>query len=262
MLKEMRTNGTTLSVSIKGVGEPLLCIHGYPLNHRIWDPLSVLAGWQVIAPDLRGFGRSPAPPGLATMADYAADLAGILDQLGIDRVVLAGLSMGGYIAFECLRRWPGRIRAVALLATRAAADSPAAKENRLQALRLVERGGVEAISAAMVPKLLSPAATERDPGLVEQVRQITMSASPTGIAAALEAMRQRPDSTRLLGTLTEPVLVLAGEADQVISLDESRAMAEAARKGTFEVIPGAGHLVTLEAPGHTVRLLQQWLNGL
>ena len=260
MLKDIRTNGTTLSVSIEGAGDPLLCIHGYPLDRRIWDPLTALRGWQVIAPDLRGFGRSPAPPGLASMTDYAMDLEGVLDDLGFDRVVLAGLSMGGYVAFECLRRWPGRVRAVALLATRAAADSPAAREKRLEAIRLVEQGGVESISASMVPQLLSPGAPGRDPGLVERVRDITMRASVPGIAAALEAMRQRPDSTSLLKTLTEPVLVLAGEADQVIPLEESRAMADAARQGTFEVIPGAGHLLTLEAPDHTVRAMQTWLD--
>jgi pimeloyl-ACP methyl ester carboxylesterase len=196
------------------------------------------------------------------MADYATDLAGVLDDLGFDRVVLAGHSLGGYVAFECLRRWPGRVRALALLATRAAADSPAAREKRLEALQLVEQGGVESISTAMVPKLLSPGASKRDPGLVEQVRDITLHASAAGIAAALEAMRHRPDSTPLLRTLTEPVLVLAGEADQIIPLEESRAMAEAVRKGTFEAIPGTGHLLTLEAPDHTVRAMQNWLDRL
>ncbi|MGH7658547.1 MAG: alpha/beta fold hydrolase, partial [Gemmatimonadales bacterium] len=101
---EIEANGTTLAVHVEGSGPAVLFIHGYPLDHRIWDPqLNGLEGWRRIAPDLRGFGHSPAPAGVTGLADYAADLGATLDALEVEQAVVVGLSMGGYIAFECLR---------------------------------------------------------------------------------------------------------------------------------------------------------------
>jgi 3-oxoadipate enol-lactonase len=259
--RRLTVNGVSLAVDVRGEGPAVLFVHGYPLDRTIWTPqLEALDGWRRIAPDLRGMGQSDAPDLGYSMATYASDLAALLDTLGIERTVLCGLSMGGYVAFEFLRRWRNRVSGLVLIATRAEADSPEARRARDAAANEAREGGARVIAEAMLPKLLAPGATGV---LVERVRSLIAAIPVPGIVGALGAMRDRPDSTALLPTLGGlPTLVIAGGDDQLIPVSQTSAMAAAIPGARLVVAPGAAHLPTLETPSIVTDALRSFLGTL
>jgi pimeloyl-ACP methyl ester carboxylesterase len=240
-------NGTTITYHDEGAGPPLVLVHAFPLSSAMWRPqVEALAPtFRVIAPDTRGFGGSALGDSPVTMETYADDLAALLDHLGLARAAVAGLSMGGYIAFALLRRHPGRIAALALANTRALADTEEGRRGREQSARAAEEQGPGAVADAMLPRLLSPGAPQH---LRDQVRRMIMSNSGQGIAAAQRAMAARPDSVGLLGQIGVPTLVVGAGQDPIIPLEETRAMQAAIPGSTLLELPEAGHLSNLEAP--------------
>lgn len=261
-LRRIAVNGVNLAVDVRGQGPAILFIHGFPLDHSIWqDQVENLEGWMRIAPDLRGMGQSDAPDLGYSMATYADDLLALLNTLGVDRVVLCGMSLGGYVAFEMLRRARDRVRAVVLLNTRAEADSPEARKARDQSAAQVREGGAEAVAIAMVPKILGSLTARENPALVERVHRMMATTPVSGILGALGALRDRPDSFPLLPTLEGmPALVIAGEDDQVIPPARAKAMADALPESELSLIPDAGHLAPLERPEATTTLLRNFLD--
>ncbi len=259
--RRITVNGVSLAVDVRGEGPAVLFVHGYPLDRTIWTPqLEALEGWRRIAPDLRGMGQSDAPDLGYSMATYASDLAALLDTLGIERTVLCGLSMGGYVVFEFLRRWRNRVSGLVLIATRAEADSPEARRARDAAANEAREGGARVIAEAMLPKLLAPGAAGV---LVERVRSLIAAIPVPGIVGALGAMRDRPDSTALLPTLGGlPTLVIAGGDDQLIPVSQTTAMAAAIPGARLVVAPGAAHLPTLETPSIVTDALRSFLGTL
>lgn len=257
----LTVNGVSLAVEIRGEGPAILFVHGYPFDRTIWrDQIDALEGYRRIAPDLRGMGQSDAPDLGYGMSIYADDLAALLDTLGVDHVVLCGLSMGGYISFEFLRRWRQRVRALILVDTRAEADGVEARRARDAAAAIAREGGAEAIADAMLPKLLASATTERAPEVVDRVRRIIAATPVAGIAGALASMRDRHDSTGLLPTLAGlPTLVIVGEEDAVTPPDAARRMAAAIPGARLVVIPNAGHVPTVERPGETTGAILEFL---
>jgi len=262
--QRVTVNGVNLAVEVRGEGPAVLFIHGYPFDHTMWaHQIAALDGFRRIAPDLRGLGRSDAPDLGYGMGIYADDLAALLDTLGVDQVVLCGLSMGGYIAFEFLRQWRRRVRGLVLMDTRAEADSAEGRRGREDAAATAKEGGAGAIAELMLPKALGPATLADAPEVVERVRAMMTAAPVPGIVGALAAMRDRSDSTPLLPTLDGlPTLVLVGEDDGVTPLDRARAMATAIPGARLVVIPGAGHLPPMEQPGATTRALADFLRAL
>ena len=256
-------NGVTLALDDEGEGPAILFIHGYPLNRSIWqDQVGTLKGWRRIAPDLRGLGASDAPDLGYSMATYAADLHALLDSLGVRPVVLCGLSMGGYIAFEFLRQHRTRVQGLVLIATRAEADSAEARKARDQSAATARDRGAGAIAEVMLPRLLAPASYQ-DQALVNRVRSMMTTAPVPGIVGALAAMRDRPDSSALLETLRGlPTLVIAGEEDQLIPLPDVTRMADAIPHSVLKVIPGAGHLSPVEQPTAVTLVMQEFLDSL
>jgi 3-oxoadipate enol-lactonase len=247
----LHERGFSMAYSEAGKGLPLLFVHGYPLNRHMWDPqIQELADVaRVLAPDLRGHGESQAVPGPYSVDLFADDLAAFLDALGIrQKVVLCGLSMGGYIVFAFYRKYASRLAGLILTATRAAADTPQARLARDQSAELARQQGVDAIVDAMLPKLLAPATSQSRPELVEQARQIMASTSLESILGDLVALKERPDSTPTLANIRLPTLLLPGAEDQIIPLQEAQAMHAALRGSVLEVIPDAGHLLNLENP--------------
>ncbi|MFL5806590.1 MAG: alpha/beta fold hydrolase [Roseiflexaceae bacterium] len=242
-------NGVQLAYRDEGAGRPLLLIHAFPLNSAMWErQIGPLARhYRVIAPDLRGFGASQIGPGAASMDQYANDLAGLLDQLGPGawRVALGGLSMGGYIAFAFLRRYRERVDALILADTRAQADTEEGRQTREQNARLAEEQGPGAIADQMLPKLLSPHASDE---LRAEVRRMIVANHRAGIAAALRAMAARPDSTPLLATIDVPTTIIVGAEDSLTPPSDARAMHDAISASRLVEIARAGHLSNLEAP--------------
>jgi len=242
----------------------VLFIHGFPFDHSMWrHQLTALSRWRCIAPDLRGAGAGASaghdsPDGYSMVA-YATDLIRLLDDEQIDQVVVCGLSMGGYVAFELLRQVPKRVHAAILCNTKAAADTPEAKGGRDVMAAKAEKEGAGAIAEELVPKLLARVTRERQPEVVREVTGMITRQPVGGIVGALRALRDRPDSTPLLGRIRIPVLVVAGEDDQITPAAGMRSMAEAIPGARFVLIPEAGHLTPLEQPAAVTEAIREFL---
>jgi 3-oxoadipate enol-lactonase len=263
-VRRFTLNGVNLAVEVKGEGPAILFIHGYPHDRSIWaHPMAVLEGYRRIAPDLRGMGESDAPDLGYSIETYAGDLAALLDTLGVEEVVLCGLSMGGYVAFEFLRRWRRRVRGLVLMDTRAEADTAEAKRGRDAAAATARESGAAAVATALLPRMLAPTTLSGSPGVVDRVRAMMASTPVAGIVGALGAMRDRVDSAELLPTLAGlPTLVIVGEDDALTPPAQVRAMADAIPGATLAAIPGAGHLPPVERPVETTRALGDFLRSL
>jgi YbgC/YbaW family acyl-CoA thioester hydrolase len=245
--RRLTVHGVELALDDRGAGPAILFIHGYPFDRTLWQhQLGAFEGWRTLAPDLRGLGRSDAPDLGYSMATYAEDLAALLDAVGVDDVVLCGLSMGGYVAFEFLRRHRPRVRGLVLVDTRAGADSVEGRKGREVAMTDLREGGPPLIAEQMLPRLLAVRAPE---ALRQEVRSMMAAAQPAGVLGALAAMRDRPDSTELLPTLAGlPTLVVVGAEDRLTPPRDAEAMAKAVPGARLALIPEAGHLSPLEQP--------------
>jgi 3-oxoadipate enol-lactonase len=263
-VQRLMVHGVNLAVEVHGEGPALLFIHGYPLDRTIWgDQISALEGFRRIAPDLRGMGQSDAPDLGYSMAIYAADLAALLDALGVDEAILCGHSMGGYIAFEFLRTWRARVRGLILVDTRADADSPESRRARDGAAATARERGAGAIADSMLPKMLAPATLTDRPDVAKQVRGLMAATPVAGMVGALAAMRDRAGSESLLPLLGQiPTLVVVGQADGLTPPDQARAMAELIPGSRLAIIPGAGHLPSVEQPGATTEILREFLGSI
>jgi len=247
----VEVEGVRLHYSEAGSGEPaVVLLHAFPLHAGMWAPQleHLSSDRRVVAPDLLGFGRSDAPESMYryTMLGYADLVAGLLDRLGLDQVVLGGLSMGGYVAFAFLRQYAERVSALILADTRAEADTTAVYERRTDQQDQVARVGTTALIETLLAGLLSDHTKDSRPDLVEQVRRL-MANPPMGFIGALEAMKHRPDSTEELATISVPTLVIVGEDDTLSPPDVAREMHERIKGSKLAVLPRAGHLSNLEA---------------
>ena len=255
--------GADLAVEVRGEGAPILFIHGFPFDRTMWrHQLAGLSRWKRVAPDLRGAGASSVPADGYSVARYADDLVQALDSLGLERAVVCGLSLGGYILFELLRRHPGRVRAAVFCNTKATPDSADARRGRDEMAALAEREGTEAVAERLLPQLLAPATFAAQPDVVTHVRDMIRRTPVPGLLGALHALRDRPDSTPMLGAIGVPALVVAGEDDKIAPADGMRVMAEAIPGAQYAVIPAAGHLAPLEQPLATSRVVADFLDGL
>ena len=246
-----------------GAGLPIVFIHGFPHNRTLWAPQlgALLPRARCIAPDLRGFGESEVR-GPYSMAQYADDIAGVLDRLQIDRAVIAGLSMGGYVAFELWRRHRRRVRALILADTRPGADTDEGKAKRRELITLARTRGAEAVADAQLPGMIGKTSRERCPDTVEGVREMMAAAPIDGIVGALEAMMARPDSTPTLPTIDVPTLIVVGDEDVLTPPSEARAMHERIAGSRLEVLTGAGHVSNVERPAAFNHVVSEFLGVL
>ena len=262
-----------------GAGWPVVLLHAFPLSADMWRPQldRVPDGWRFIAPDLRGFGRSLPPRGgnyrinrgdswlppsggrEMTIDDYAADVLALMDGLEIDTAAIGGLSMGGYVTFAMFRKEPARFTGMILADTRSQADSPQAREGRVRLREVLAKDGLAGVADAMLPKLLSESARRDETGVFHDARAMIEAAAPEAIDAAIGALMARPDSTLGLPAITCATLVLVGDRDEITPLAEAEAMQGAMPRSTLCVIPGAGHLSSLERPAAFSRALGDFL---
>jgi 3-oxoadipate enol-lactonase len=245
-------NGVHLAYDDHGVGLPVIFLHAFPLHRGMWqgeiESLLREGHYRPVALDWRGFGESEIDVDLLSMELLAGDVAALMDLLGMEQAVLCGLSMGGYVAFAFLRRYPQRVRALVLADTRPEADSPEARAMREQVALLAETQGVEAIAELQIPRLLAEETRQRRPEVVAQVRRLIAAATPRGIAAASRGMALRADARDLLATITCPVLVMVGEHDALTTPAMARDYVARIPGAQLTVIPDAGHLSNLEQP--------------
>lgn len=247
-------------------GPAVLLVHGFPFDRAMWR-LQVgaltAAGYRVVVPDLPGFGRAEevgrdlAP--LDSVDGMAAALWRLLDHLHVPKAVVAGFSMGGYVALAMAAQAPDRLLGLALLDTRAEADTDAARAKRDEAIAQVVAHGTRPLAMAMVANQLTEATRSAERLLVDEVRAMMLRQPKASVAAALKALRDRPDRRGLLATLDVPVLVVVGDQDKVTPLESAQAMHAAARRGELKVIQGAAHLSPMERPDEVNEALLDWL---
>ena len=229
-----------------GSGDCAVLIHGHPFDRTLWEPqLAALRdGFRVLAPDLRGFGQSPVTAGTVTMRQYAADLEGLLDDLGIGRAAIIGLSMGGLVTMELAAARPERYWAIGLVATTAEPVTPHERVTRRQRADAVERDGMGVLVDYMHTGLYGPACP---PAIRDRVDAMMAAASPAGAAAALRGRAERPDYRPVLARLDIPALVCAGSADPWSNREVTAEMIACLKRPEVLMIDGAGHLPNLEA---------------
>jgi len=254
-----------LEYEIRGVGVPILFIHGYPLSRQIWRPqLDVLQDRaQMIALDLRGHGDSYPFEGPYSMDMLAEDCHRLLDELQIaPPVLVCGLSMGGYITMALYRKYPQLFKGMILTSTRPGADSPEGKANRQTSVKDAEQHGAGYIADGMLQKIVSPVTLSSNPGLVADINKIMSKTSVEGIVGALQGMMERPDSTATVAKATCPVLIIHGTDDQLIPIKEAEAMHQLIPGSKLVKIPAAGHLPCLEQPEIFNRALADFLTSI
>lgn len=251
--------GVRMVCDDEGAGVPLLFVHGFPLSRGAWEPqrAAFRTAYRVLTPDLRGFGESEATPGPVTMDRFAEDLHALCEKLETGPVVLAGHSMGGYVALAFARRFPGMLRGLVLVGTRAGTDTPEAAAGRRATAERVMREGPDGVCDAMAPKMLAPG--NGDPVMRDAVRRLMAGAKAEGMAGALLGMAARPDATPQLAGIRVPTLVVTGTEDVLIVPAESERMAAAIPGARLALIPDAGHLVAFERPEAFNRVLGEWL---
>lgn len=241
-------NGIELAFDRRGKGTPLVLIPGYPLDHSIWgDVIPLLEhDFDLILPDVRGFGESASVETPYSMADIAADLAAILDSLGIKKAAFAGHSMGGYVVLAFAKAFPDRISGLSLVSSQAAGDPPERKEGRYKTAADVSEKGVEIVAAAMTDKL-SPNQRVRD-----FVRPLIGKQSVSGVIGALKAMAEREDLTSFLASFKLPLVLIHGDADELIPVDRAREIKLLVPSAQLIEIVGAGHMPMMELPERIV----------
>jgi pimeloyl-ACP methyl ester carboxylesterase len=232
-----------------GAGPAVVLVHGHPFDRTMWRPqLTPLmdAGFRVVAPDLRGYGASRATRGTVTMSELAGDVAGLLEQLGIDTAAVVGLSMGGLVAMELALAEPGRLWALGLVATTARPVTEQEARERRAMAAAIEEHGIDPLVRDMSPRLVGPRCP---PDVMMSVIEMMRRADPLGAAAALRGRAQRPDYRATLATLRTPALVCVGAADPWSTAPVTEELVACLAQPRAVVLEGVGHLPNLEAPG-------------
>ncbi len=226
-------------------GIPLVLIHGFGLNRSIWRQMVLkhIPKQHVILPDVRGHGESEAPSGIYSMEALAEDLAGLLDFLQVDKAIICGHSMGGYISLAFADLYPQRLAGLGLITSHAKADSEVKKKSRYELIDRIRKGGSVELAKSLAPKL------SKNEAIIKETYKLIEGTSPNGIIGVSGAMAERVDRSDLLTQLVEPILLAAGEEDQLINFAEAQALMGALPNGKFYAIPDAGHMPMWENPG-------------
>jgi 3-oxoadipate enol-lactonase len=246
-MKKVQVNNIALAYERMGKGKPLMLIHGYPLDHTSWNEAASLLenDFDVILPDLRGFGQSTTIETPYSMSDMADDLAGLLDHLEIEKVALAGHSMGGYVALAFAKKYPQRVSGLGLVSSQAAADSPEGKDRRYQAAADVAQKGVGVVAEAMPPKLSA------DVRVQTFVRTVIEQQSPSAVIGALKAMAEREDQMSHIPSVAFPVVLIHGDADVLIPIDRAKEIKAVLPSARLIELQGAGHMPMMEFSNKT-----------
>lgn len=246
-----------------GSGLPLVFLHAFPLNRTMWEPQigALVAEARCIPIDFRGFGDSTAAPPYS-MDRFADDVVAVLDALSIERAVIIGLSMGGYVAFALWRRHPERVRAFVLADTRATADTPEGLEKRRETIRVAETQGTTAVANMQIAGLVGKTTRDKRPDIYDALHRMIAQGRVEGIVGGTQAMMGRPDSTPTLATIDVPTLVVCGEEDAIISRKDAEAMQRGIAGSRLEVLQQAGHLSNVERPASFNTVVSEFLGSL
>lgn len=253
-----------LPVDILGRGPPLVLLHSFPLDKRMWirqHPLADIA--ELFLPDLPGFGDSETPAAALSVDEVAESVAVMLDAQSVkDRVVMGGLSMGGYVALAFARKYPDRLRGLILADTRAEADDDTLKAARTKTIALATQHGSAGVVRAMLTKLLGRTTLRTKPEIEEAIEEMGSSQKVGGVIAALQTLRDRPDAVAGLSEIAVPTLLIVGEEDEITPLSCAQTMNAKIRLSEIARIPGVGHMSALEDAEAFNRAVRGWLERL
>jgi 3-oxoadipate enol-lactonase len=256
----------TMNYTERGLpqGIPIVFIHGFPFNHTMWDPqMKALPNhYRAVTYDIRGHGDSAVGDGQYSIEFFVDDLLALLDHLVIDKTILCGLSMGGYIALRAYERFPERIRALVLCDTKSEADTNEAKVKRSATVRSVKTTGVGPFADDFAKLVFAPQSFQTHPEAVEAIKAAIRANSPIGISGAAFALGCRTDTTSVLSSIKVPTLVLVGEYDTLTPPAAAETLHRQITKSEFHAIPAAGHMSNLENPAEFNRHLIEFLNRL
>jgi 3-oxoadipate enol-lactonase len=257
-------NGITIGYDDQGDrdGTPLVLVHGHPFNRSMWAPQVTeftTSGYRVIIPDLRGYGESSVVPGITPLEVFARDTAALMDHLSLDRVALGGLSMGGQIAMEFYRLFPGRVSALLLADTFPAAETPEGKVSRNTLADRLLAEGMGGYADEVINKMVAPYNVTALPEVAAHVLRMMRTTPPEGAAAALRGRAERPDYCELLTQVAVPALVVVGVDDEYTPVSDAEFMHKQLPDSTLAIIDGAAHMPNLERPAEFNAALRQFL---
>ena len=246
-MNTVAVNGINLAYTRRGTGTPLVLVHGFPLDSSSWNEIIPFLenDFDLILPDLRGFGLSSTTTSQYSISDMADDLAGLLNHLGIEKTALAGHSMGGYVALAFTKKYPQLVSGLGLVSSQTPADAPEGRERRYKTAADVAEKGVGVVVEAMTPKLSA------DVRVQAFVRGVMEKQSKVGIIGALKAMAEREDMSTFISLFASPLLLIHGDVDQLIPLDRAREIKSANPSARFIELKGAGHMPMMEFPRQT-----------
>lgn len=246
-----------------GEGKPVVLLHAFPLSRKMWQPqVKALKGknYRLILPDLRGFGESHSFSDLNSMEDMAKDIAEMLEVLKIERAIIGGLSMGGYVTFELFQLIPEKFAALILCDTNSSADTAEKRESRFDLIAKVEKNGVQSLIDEMLFKLLGEYTKKSNPALVKQLEKSYSEVNPKAAIAALYGMAQRNDNSNVLNKNSLPTILIFGNEDEVANLETATKMQQKILNSRLEVVENAGHYSNLEQPVHFNSILDNFLS--
>ncbi|HET9407857.1 MAG TPA: alpha/beta hydrolase [Candidatus Sulfotelmatobacter sp.] len=261
---QIKSGDAEICYWVTGNGPPVLLLHPFPVHHEFWIPVAqnLSTRYRLILPDLRGHGDSGIGEGPATMDQHAADLARVMDDAGVGRAPIVGVSIGGYLLFEFWRRYRAHVAALGLCNTKAPADSAEARAGRLQAANDVLGRGTEPFFESMVQKVLSGTTRETRPDLVDGALRMMRKMSPEDVAQVQRGMAERPDSMETLKTINVPTLLITGDEDTMTGVEEAQRMQKHIAASQLRVIPKGGHYSPWERPEDATKLLREFLGRL
>jgi 3-oxoadipate enol-lactonase len=245
-------NGTSIYYERQGNGPAMVLVHGYPLDRTIWTQVLPLLSDKVdlITPDQRGFGRSEPVSSFYSVHDMAGDIKSLLDHLQVEKAIIAGHSMGGYVALAFAESWPERVVGLALVASRVTNDNQTQKENRYSAVAQIEKEGVRPVATNMPSKLT------KDEKLQADLTELIMKQSPLALIGAQQAMAERPDFSKSFGDFSFPIAMLAGIEDMIIPIEAQREMVKLNSGAKLFELENAAHMLMMESPQATAVALK------
>lgn len=262
-MRRFKSDDAEIAYWISGDGPPVVLLHPFPVHHGFWSPLApaLSSRYKLIMPDLRGHGASDVGEGAATMTKHAADLERLLNDAQVGRAVFVGVSIGGYILFECWRRFRGRFAGLVICDSRPQADTPEGRASRLRAAADVLERGTEPFLDAQLPKLFGQSTLGARPDLVADARHMMQTISPQDIAQVQQGMAERPDSVPTLKTIDVPTMMVIGEEDVLSTVADGELMRANIRGSQLRIVPRAGHYSAWERPEEVGPLLRQFLDS-
>lgn len=268
---ETETKGYNLTIPVNNfhlsyddVGEgsvPIIFLHGYPFDKTMWKlQLDFLkSSFRLIPCDIRGFGKSTDEESPLSIDLFADDLIQFMDKLGITKAVICGLSMGGFIALNAIKRFPARFEALILCDTQCIADTAEVKENRYKIIDKIKVEGVTNFNEGFIKSVFHKDSITNKKELVEQLRSVVFSNSKHIIMQGLVALAERSETCSTLNEITVPTLIICGREDEVTPLAQSESMHEAIKGSVLHIIDNAGHVSNLEQTDEFNKLLLDFL---